>query len=278
MVINELYRQMCAKMAENENSDPQFEANLLIEYVLGKKRIELLGADVCDIDAQKLMQYAQQRSKGYPLQYILGKWYFFDMELFVGEGVLVPRQDTETVCEAAFEVIDGLRQPQVFDLCSGSGCIALAVKKYCPHSVVTAVEKSDKAYEYLLKNIKYTGLNVTPLQADVFVLDKQLEKNSVDVIISNPPYIHPDLKGKLQTEVNHEPEMALFAEEDGLLFYRHIANEYKDVLKENGYLVFEYGFDQQQEVKNILTEAGYNILKEIIDLGGNHRGVVAQKQ
>ncbi|MBR2029189.1 MAG: peptide chain release factor N(5)-glutamine methyltransferase [Oscillospiraceae bacterium] len=278
MVINELYRQMCALMAENENSDPQFEANLLIEYVLGKKRIELLGADICEEDAKRLMDYAQQRREGYPLQYILGRWYFFDMELFVGEGVLVPRQDTETVCEAAFEAVDSTEKPKVLDLCSGSGCIALAVKKYCPHADVTAVEKSDEAYKYLVKNIGYTSLDVTPLQADVLALDKQLEKNSIDVIVSNPPYIHPDLRGRLQTEVNHEPEMALFAEEDGLLFYRHIAQEYKAVLKDKGYLVFEYGFDQQTAVRNILVQAGYNIIKEIIDFGGNPRGVVAQKQ
>ena len=129
-----------------------------------------------------------------------------------------------------------------------------------------------------MKNIGYTSLDVTPLQADVLALDKQLEKNSIDVIVSNPPYIHPDLRGRLQTEVNHEPEMALFAEEDGLLFYRHIAQEYKAVLKDKGYLVFEYGFDQQTAVRNILVQAGYNIIKEIIDFGGNPRGVVAQKQ
>lgn len=278
MVINELYRQMCTLIGENSDSDPSFEANQLIEYVLGKKRIELLGADICEEDVQKLMHYAQQRKEGYPLQYIIGKWYFFDMELLVGEGVLVPRQDTETVCEAAFEVINKIEAPAVLDLCSGSGCIALAVKKYCPHASVTAVEKSEDAYTYLLKNKEYTGFDITPLKADVLTLDKDLDADSVDVIVSNPPYIHPSLRGKLQTEVNHEPEMALFAEEDGLLFYRHIANEYKTVLKKNGYLVFEYGFDQQTAVRNILRDAGYTVIKEIIDLGGNPRGVVAQKQ
>ncbi|MBR5306669.1 MAG: peptide chain release factor N(5)-glutamine methyltransferase [Oscillospiraceae bacterium] len=278
MVINTLYRQMCGIMEENPNSDAVFEANQLIEFVLGKKRIELLGKDVSETDAQKLLEYAQKRKEGYPLQYILGRWQFFDMDLYVGEGVLIPRQDTETVCEAAFEVIEKMENPTVVDLCSGSGCIALAVKKFCTHSTVTAVEKSDEAFAYLEKNTDYTQLDVTSVKADIFEYDKVIEENSVDVIISNPPYIHPDVRATIQKEVSFEPDMALFAEEEGLLFYRYIAENYRKVLKKGGYLVFEYGFDQQTAVRNILLQTGYNIIKEIVDLGGNARGVVAQKQ
>lgn len=278
MVINTLYRQMCGIMEENPNSDAAFEANQLIEFVLGKKRIELLGKDVSETDAQKLLEYAQSRKNGYPLQYILGRWQFFDMDLYVGEGVLIPRQDTETVCEAAFEVIEKMENPTVVDLCSGSGCIALAVKKFCPHSTVAAVEKSDDAFAYLEKNIDYTQLDVTAVKADIFEYDKVIKENSLDAIISNPPYIHPDVRATIQKEVSFEPDMALFAEEEGLLFYRYIAANYHKVLKKGGYLVFEYGFDQQTAVRNILLQTGYNIIKEIVDLGGNARGVVAQKQ
>ena len=277
MVIHEIYREMCQLMAQNPNSDAAFEANQLIEFVLGKKRIELFAADIADSDAEKLLSYAQKRKEGYPLQYIIGRWQFFDMDLYVGEGVLIPRQDTETVCETAFEVIGKLENPKVMDLCSGSGCIALAVKRFCPEAAVTAVEKSDDAFSYLEKNIAHTQLSVTAVKADIFDYDKVVKENSADVIISNPPYIHPDVKQTIQTEVSFEPEMALFAEEEGLLFYRYISKNYRRVLKEGGYLVFEYGFDQQQAVRNILTEDGYTIIKEITDLGGNPRGVVARK-
>ena len=277
MVINELYKQMCGIMAQNPNSDARFEADILVEFVLGRKRIDLMGCDVAEADAQKLLGYAQQRKEGYPLQYIVGKWYFFDMELMVGEGVLIPRQDTETVCEAAFEVINKIEQPKVFDLCSGSGCIALAIKNYCPNATVTAVEKSDAAYSYLTKNIECTKLDVKAVMADVFCFNDALEAESADVIVSNPPYINPKVKDKLQTEVGFEPEMALFADDDGIAFYRHIVQHYRNALKKGGYLVFEYGFDQQQAVKNILADEGYTIVKEIVDLGGNARGVVAQK-
>ena len=277
MVIQGIYREMCQLMAQNPNSDAAFEANQLIEFVLGKKRIELFAADIADSDAEKLLAYAQKRKEGYPLQYIIGRWQFFDMDLYVGEGVLIPRQDTETVCEAAFDVIGKLENPKIVDLCSGSGCIALAVKRFCPEVAVTAVEKSDDAFSYLEKNIAHTQLDVTAVKADIFDYDKVVEENSVDVIISNPPYIHPDVKQTIQTEVSFEPEMALFAEEEGLLFYRYISKNYRRVLKEGGYLVFEYGFDQQQAVRNILTEDGYTIIREITDLGGNPRGVVAKK-
>jgi len=277
MVINTLYRQMCGIMSENPNSDASFEANLLIEFVLGKNRIELLAADIAESDAEKLLGYAQKRKDGYPLQYILGMWQFFDMDLYVGEGVLIPRQDTETVCEAAFEVTAKLDNPKIIDLCSGSGCIALAMKKFCPDADVTAVEKSDTAFRYLEKNIAYTQLDVKAVKADIFEYDRIPEENSVDVIISNPPYIHPDVRKTIQKEVSFEPDMALFAEEEGLLFYRYISKNYRKILKNGGYLIYEYGFDQQEAVRNILTKEGYTIVKEIVDLGGNPRGVVAKK-
>ena len=277
MAVREIYMQMCAVMAQNPNSDVKFEADLLVEHVLGKKRLDAMMDEISSQNAEKLMEYANMRKEGYPLQYILGVWYFFDMELLVGEGVLIPRQDTETVCEAAFEVLKDVKSPTVIDLCSGSGCIALAIKKYFPQSAVTAVEKSDKAYNWLTKNIQHTSLQIDAVNTDLIGFEDTLKSESVDLVVSNPPYINPNLRGKLQTEVQHEPEMALFADNDGLYFYRYIATNYKKVLKNGGHIVFEYGFDQQTAVKNILEEQGYTIKEEFMDLGGNPRGVVAQK-
>lgn len=277
MVISNIYKEMCDIMSQNPNSDANFEANQLIEFVLGKKRIELLQTDISNEDYEKLISLSKKRLEGYPLQYIIGKWYFFDMELSVGEGVLIPRQDTETVCEAAFEQINKMVAPTVLDLCSGSGCIALAIKKYCPHSSVVAIEKSEQAYKYLVENIENTGIKILPMQADILRFDDNVEEESFDVIISNPPYIDPVVKQDLQTEVSYEPEMALFANDKGLYFYRFIAKYYRKALKDKGFLIFEYGFDQQKQVKDILTGEGYKVIKEIIDLGGNPRGIVVQK-
>ena len=141
-------------LSENEYSDGKFEANQLIEFVLGKTRLELGPTyELDEKDSEKLIQLCEKRREGYPLQYILGKWQFFDMELEVGEGVLIPRRDTEDVCLAAFDYINSLESPTVLDLCAGSGAIALALKRYCPSANVMALEKFPEAFEYLKKNI-----------------------------------------------------------------------------------------------------------------------------
>ena len=277
MVIRDLYRQLCSVIAQNPESDAAFEANQLIEFVTGRKRIDIMHDTADELTVQKLTEYAEKRRDGYPLQYIIGKWQFFDMELSVGEGVLVPRQDTETVCEAAFEVINTLDNPVVLDLCSGSGCIALAVKKFCPHSSVTAVEKSPQAFEYLVKNAGLTKLSVSLCNADIFEYYKEVEDETVGVIVSNPPYIDPAVKPDMQKEVTFEPEMALFAEEKGLVFYKFIADSYYNKLKKGGYIVFEYGYDQKEAVRNILVEKGYTVVREITDMGNNPRGIVVKK-
>lgn len=277
MVIRELYRRMCEIIAQNPESDAAFEANQLIEFVTGRKRIDVMHETADEHTEQKLLEYANKRKEGYPLQYIIGRWQFFDLDLYVGEGVLVPRQDTETVCEAAFEVINTFAAPTVLDLCSGSGCIALAIKRFCPDAKVTAVEKSDEAFRYLEKNIAHTQLDVTAVKADIVCYADTVADETVDVIVSNPPYIDPAVKPHMQKEVTFEPEMALFAADNGLWFYSFIAKSYYSKLKKGGYLVFEYGFDQKAAVREILEKQGYTIVEEITDMGANPRGIVAKK-
>ncbi len=276
--LNTLFKQMTEILSPNEYCDAKFEANQLIEFVLGKTRIELGSMyQVEENDREKLIQLCEKRRDGYPLQYILGKWQFFDMELEVGEGVLIPRGDTEDVCLAAFEYINRFDSPNVLDLCAGSGAIALAVKKYCPQANVMALEKFPQAFDYLEKNIEKTGLRILPVMGDVFNYDWIVEEETFDVIISNPPYIDPDLQGKLQKEVDYEPATALFAPEKGLRFYKFISHYYKQAIREGGYLIFEYGYDQAKAVRDLLFSEEYRIVKEIVDTAGNPRGIIAQK-
>lgn len=277
--VTDVYREICQILSQNPNADNQFEAELLLEEILGKKTMDLPRDYLVPYEKySQLISLAQRRQGGYPLQYILGKWQFFDIELTVGEGVLIPRADTESVCEAAFEVIKSIPKANVLDLCSGSGAIALAVKKYCPDTTVLALEKSKEAFVYLEKNIKDTGLTVLPILADVFWFDENIEDESFDVIISNPPYINQNLKGTLQKEIEFEPELALFTTDHGLRFYKFIAECYREKIKDNGYLIFEYGFDQKEWVKSIMQDFGYAIIKEITDLSGNPRGIIGQKR
>ena len=278
MNLNTLFKQMTDILSENEHCEPRFEANLLVEFVLGKTRLELGPMyQVSENDTEKLLELSHKRANGYPLQYILGKWQFFDLELEVGEGVLIPRRDTEDVCLAAFDYINKFESPNVLDLCSGSGAIALAIKRYCPQANVMALEKFPEAYAYLEKNIAKTGLRVLPVKNDVFNFDWLVEEETFDVIISNPPYIHPDQQGKLQKEVEYEPATALFASDEGLRFYKFISHYYKPALKEGGYLIFEYGYDQAQAVRKLLFDEEYRIVKEIVDTAGNPRGIIVQK-
>lgn len=278
MNIFDLYKNLCTIISENENASPEFEADELIEFTLKEKRLNIpKDTHITQENCIKLLSLAKKRSTGYPLQYILGSWQFFDLNLHVGEGVLIPRSDTECVCEAAFKYIKQLNSPNVLDLCSGSGAIALAIKKYCPTANVAALEKSEKAYSYLVKNIQSTKLNVLPIKADLFTFDENIEDETFDVIISNPPYISQNLQGKLQKEVSFEPEMALFTTDEGVRFYKYIAEFYYKKIKSHGYLIFEYGYDQKDTVKAILYDFGFKAIEEIVDLGGNPRGIITQK-
>ncbi|MBQ8604570.1 MAG: peptide chain release factor N(5)-glutamine methyltransferase [Oscillospiraceae bacterium] len=276
--LNDVYRAMQEILAENENSDPRFEAAQLVQFVLGADRLTL-GPDyeMTDEQKKKLIYLAGKRAGGYPLQYILGTWQFFDLDLDVGEGVLIPRADTEDVVMAAVQQLKDTACPAVIDLCSGSGAIALAVKRFIPDASVVAVEKYDEAFAYLERNIEKTGLMVLPVKYDIFNYDFVCEEEAFDMIISNPPYIDPRMEGKLQTEVSYEPGTALFAEDYGLRFYKFIAQNYYHALKDGGYLVFEHGYDQSKEVENILVKARYTVVQRIVDTAGNPRGIIARK-
>ncbi len=276
--LNSVYKKMQEILSANPNRNPAFEANMLIEHILGNTRLMLGPAfSVEEKREEKLLSLCEKRRGGYPLQYILGTWQFFDMELDVGEGVLIPRGDTEDVCSAAFEYLKDIPHPNVLDLCSGSGAIALAVKRFFPQSNVIAVEKFDEAYKWLKRNIEKTGLQAVAVQGDVMGFDMACDKDVFDMIISNPPYINPKLEGQLQKEVSFEPGTALFAADEGLRFYKFIAKYYKKALKEGGYMVFEHGYDQADRVETILKVNDYTIEKRITDTGGNRRGIIGRK-
>ncbi|MBQ3394632.1 MAG: peptide chain release factor N(5)-glutamine methyltransferase [Oscillospiraceae bacterium] len=271
-------REKCARiLSDNEYCDVSFELPILAELATGKKRGELFLDDEIDsFDCARLISLCTRRKEGYPLQYLLGKWDFMDLELNVGEGVLIPRQDTECVCEAALRHLEGINRPVVIDLCSGTGAIALAIKKHCPKRTVLALEKSEEAYRYLEKNIESTALEVLPIKYDVFRFDYVPEEGTFDMIVSNPPYIDRTLEGTRQKELSYEPREALYTSGGGLRFYRFIAEYFRRTLKDGGYLVFECGSDQYDRLQRILSGYGYSIVEKITDLGGNDRGIVAR--
>ena len=185
---------------------------------------------------------------------------------------MIPRPETEILVDFAIDFLKKKNAPVVFDLCSGSGCVAISVAKFCPDATVYAVEKFDIAFEYLEKNISLNGVNnVKAVKGDIF--DKELLSGiSPDLILSNPPYIRSNEIDGLQEEVKREPAMALDGGEDGYIFYRSLAKDWIHRIKKSGALACECGEDQTQYICDLFSESSAEV-KEYKDYSGLPRGV-----
>jgi release factor glutamine methyltransferase len=277
MTVGEAYRKTKDILTEAGFEAPAFEALCLVEKVFGFNRLALItrGEETAATDEKLalLAELTEKRLSHEPLQYIIGKWSFMGIDLLVGEGVLVPRDDTEVVTSLCIDFLSGKENPSVIDLCAGSGAISLALEKYA-NCKVTAVELSDKAFSYLTQNIKLNNSAVNALNGDIFECHKDIADNSLDLIVSNPPYIKSADIAALQEEVQHEPVMALDGGESGLDFYRRIVPLWKSKLKAGGALAFELGEGQYDEVCCILADNGFGGITESIDFGGIQRAII----
>lgn len=249
-----------------------FEAREIIKHVTGYENATIMSkySEVLSPLQQTMFNdVLRRRKERYPLQYMLGEWSFYGLDFYVGEGVLVPRADTETLVDFALERLKNSDGRKVLDLCSGSGCIAVAVAKNSDAEVV-AVEKYDTPFSYLEKNVKRNDVKVTAVKDDVFTF-KPTQK--FDLILSNPPYISADEMEMIDEETSHEPDVALYGGEDGLMFYQYIASEYKKHLNCGGILAFEVGFSQAEAVSDILRALGYKDIGTRQDIDQHQRVV-----
>lgn len=277
MTVSEAYRKTKDILTEAGFEAPAFEALCLVEKVFGFNRLALITKGEETVASEEklavLAELTEKRLNHEPLQYLLGKWSFMGIDLLVGEGVLVPRDDTEVVTSLCIDYLSCKESPNVIDLCAGSGAISLALEKYA-NCKVTAVELSDKAFSYLTQNIKLNNSAVNALNGDIFECHKDIADNSLDLIVSNPPYIKTADIASLQKEVQHEPAMALDGGESGLDFYRRIVPLWKSKLKAGGALAFELGEGQYDEVSRILADNGFGGITESIDFGGIQRAII----
>lgn len=247
---------------ENEN-----EARIIVSFILGIKPSMLAFCDK-KVKREQLLKIISRRKKGEPLQYILGKWWFYEGEFFVGKGVLIPRQDTETLVDVALEKLEGRKNLSVADLCAGSGAIGISIGNKRPDISVVAVEKYPKAFGFLTKNISHNkAFNVKAVKADI--TKKPFGK--YDMIVSNPPYITKKEMKDLCLNVKKEPKTALLGGRDGLDFYRCICAKWKETLKEGGLLLFEIGKGQEDAVAEILKKEGFTEIGTRKDLPGVQR-------
>lgn len=270
-------RQVEARLTEAGCPDADFDAAELFRLAVGADA-RLATAPLTAAQAAQLEALTARRADREPLQYLCGSWPFLDFELAVGPGVLCPRADTEVVAEAAAELLRGVPHPKVLDLCAGTGCLGLGVQRFCPAAEVTSLEKSPAAFAYLTRNARLpNGLHLTPVQGDLFTYWETLPEGELDLIVSNPPYLTAAEMGQLQPEVAQEPAMALAAGEDGLVFYRALAEHYQRALRPGGALALEIGWQQREAVTALLEANGWVGIACRKDYGGNDRAVTARK-
>ena len=275
--------QVEAQLAAAGCPDADFDAGELFRLATGRDP-RLTEAPLTEAEAATLETLAARRAEREPLQYLYGRWPFLNFELAVGPGVLCPRGDTEVVAETAAGLLEGVSAPRVLDLCAGSGCLGLGVKMFCPGARVICLEKSPEAFQYLAQNAAQAlagqGIEspaVEPVAGDLFAYWQTLPEGELDLIVSNPPYLTAEEMEHLQPETAREPAMALAAGEDGLEFYRAIAEHYQRALRPGGALALEIGWQQRQAVEELLARTGWVEIACRKDYGGNDRCVTARR-
>lgn len=282
MTLSALYKATTEKLVANGIDDAALEARLIIENVLGISYSEFLlkgNDDIADAVSHEVGAKADRRIAGEPVQYILGEWDFMGFTFKVGQGVLIPRPETEILCEYVLEKIRDISNPTVYDLCSGSGCIGISIKKHRPDAKVILIEKSDEALKYLRENSKALCADAEPviIQGDILKIENFSHLPEADVIVSNPPYIRSNEIPTLQSEVQREPTMALDGGEDGLIFYRVLINDWSKKLKADGFMAFECGEDQSEDIMDLFEKISFDS-EAIIDYNNIQRIVTGRRK
>jgi len=267
-------------LKESGIEDAKNDAYLLLEKATDRDKGYILAhpeRELSDTEYETYLRNINERAKRLPLQHILGTEWFMGLEFLVNSDVLIPRPDTECLVEEVLkELSDGM---DILDMCTGSGCILTSLLYYSNNCNGVGVDISDKALKIaqknaqnLLKDKKNIGFSY--ISSDMF----GNISGKFDIIVSNPPYIRTEEIMNLEPEVSlHDPYGALDGGEDGLDFYRVLAKEGREHLKEFGMIFLEIGFDQAGDVSKLLKIEGYKDIKTVKDYSGNDRVVCARK-
>lgn len=280
MKLRDLYQQgLTALSAQMDEGTAGFEVSCLLQHCFAWNKTQLLLHEQDEADTEKsrlFLDLLHRRCQAYPLQYLLGSWEFYGYPFVVGEGVLIPRADTEILCETVIEAAQKIEQPLIADLCSGSGCLPVSYSKELPNALrIYAVELSEQALPYLQKNVEQNHCqNICIVHDDVL---RWTAPEPLHIISANPPYLSEEDMQHLQSEVRFEPKMALEAPENGLYFYRVLAQRCYEQLLPGGLLAFEVGWTQANAVADLLRQAGYQNVQIRKDYSGNDRVVTGQR-
>lgn len=237
-------------------SMPKLKARLLLQYVLKKPRQYLIVYDnqqLTDKEEQEYLKYVELLTQGEPIEHITHQKEFMKLNFYVDENVLIPRQDTEVLVEEVMKIAKKMGAKKILDLCTGSGAIAVSLAKYLENVQLTALDISGKALDIAIANAKNNHVQnkITFVESNLF---QNLGQEKYDIIVSNPPYIRRKEIESLNREVKKEPRLALDGGEDGLDFYREIIDRGYEYLKYGGYICLEIGYDQKEEVMQIIKD------------------------
>jgi len=263
-LLKALIKQACAHI-------DYLDAVVIMAFVLNRSKTSILTARDCETltkdEIERFLSTVGQRAIHKPLAYILGKCEFMGLEFEVNEYTLIPRPDTEILVETALKVIKHTGKKKILEICTGSGCIAVSLSVLCPAALdITATDVSAEALEIAKKNAGRHGVSIRFIQADLFT---GINPEEYDLIIANPPYIpHDEINGLPDSVKNYEPHLALDGGADGLDFYRAI------IKKPVNTLILEIGYNQAEDVKNILEEHNFRDIQVINDLAGHNRVIV----
>lgn len=266
---------------EDQQTASLYARNLLC-HLSGKTQEQILAAR--DLYASEAVCEAVEKAvkrllEGEPLAYVLGEWDFYGLRLEVNKNVLIPRDDTCAVTELAIRNALFLEQaPRILDLCTGSGCIGLAIASRVKDARVTLADISKDALAVAKRNVTNTHLSgrVSCVQVDAMG-PAPVFLGKFDMIVSNPPYVTAAEMEDLPNSVrDHEPHLALLGGDDGLDFYRAITENYKSALKDGGYLCYEFGEDQGDDICHILEQNGFTVVERTKDFNDTERAVIAR--
>lgn len=279
MKIKELINYGKKLLVENEIQDSTIIAKTLAEYILEMDRMQIVINEEKEIDEREKTRYYLaliEIIQGMPIQYITNKQEFMNLEFYVDENVLIPQPDTEILVEEVINIATQKKEDiQILDICTGSGAIGIAISKNIENAHITMSDISEEAIKIAKQNSE-KHIKSSKIE---FVLSNMFENitKKYDIIVSNPPYIENSVIGTLPVNVQKEPIIALAGGEDGLKFYKILADQAYKFLNDEGYLCMEIGYDQKEKVINLINDT--NKYKEIYskkDLAGNDRIVVAK--
>lgn len=258
MTIRQAIEKGAIELKINNIETPKVKARMLMQFILHKTRQYIIVNDQEIMEPYQEKAYLeaiQKMKQGIPIEHITHQKEFMKLNFFVDEHVLIPRQDTEILVEEVISLAHRIHAKKILDLCTGSGAIAVSLAKYINNSEITAVDISENALKIAKCNAKNNEVEnqITFVKSDMF---ESLPKEKYDILVSNPPYIRKNLIETLEVQVQKEPKIALDGGIDGLDFYRKIINQGYEFLKYKGYMCLEIGYDQKEEVVNLIKQEG----------------------